>query len=195
VAYVAQDFHDVPSNGDENTRDEWPEHRKLLAGALELLRKLGVRPEAISLPQLPVEAAWRVLSAETGAVFDDFLRNGRIRALRGTGPNERANQLRASRFIPAVEYIQAQRVRSIVSREIERILETFDAVLSAPNGRMLRITSMTGHPSIVLKAGFVNGLPRGMMISGRLYDEATVLHLALAYEQATSWHTMHPMLD
>jgi aspartyl-tRNA(Asn)/glutamyl-tRNA(Gln) amidotransferase subunit A len=60
---------------------------------------------------------------------------------------------------------------------------------------MLRITSMTGHPSIVLKAGFVNGLPRGMMISGRLYDEATVLHLALAYEQATSWHTMHPMLD
>ena len=53
---------------------------------------------------------------------------------------------------------------------------------------------LTGHPAICVKAGFIGNLPQGLMITGRLYDEATVLRVALAYERATKWHTMHPDL-
>ena len=56
------------------------------------------------------------------------------------------------------------------------------------------ITNLTGHPALALKAGFREGLPMALMITGRLYDEATVLQIALAYERATTWHTMHPPL-
>ena len=56
------------------------------------------------------------------------------------------------------------------------------------------ITNLTGHPAVCLKNGFVDGLPQALMITGRLYDEATVLRVALAYERRTKWHTMHPTL-
>ena len=58
----------------------------------------------------------------------------------------------------------------------------------------LPITNLTGHPALCLKAGFTGGLPQALMITGGLYDEATVLRVALAYERATKWHTMHPKL-
>ena len=67
--------------------------------------------------------------------------------------------------------------------------------LSSTGGASLRLTNLTGHPAVCLKAGFVDGMPQALMITGRLYDEATILRVALAYERATKWHTMHPTLD
>ncbi len=70
-----------------------------------------------------------------------------------------------------------------------------DVFLSPTAARRLGITNLTGHPAACLKAGFVDGLPQALMITGRLYDEAAVLRVALAYERATKWHTMNPALD
>ena len=67
--------------------------------------------------------------------------------------------------------------------------------LSPTGSASLGITNLTGHPAACLKAGFVDGSPQALMITGRLYDEATVLRVALAYERATKWHTMNPPLD
>jgi hypothetical protein len=67
--------------------------------------------------------------------------------------------------------------------------------LSPTGSASLGITNLTGHPAACLKAGFVDGLPQALMITGRLYEEATVLRVALAYERATKWHAMNPALD
>ena len=74
-------------------------------------------------------------------------------------------------------------------------MSRYDVFLSPTGSASLGITNLTGHPAACLKAGFVDGLPQALMITGRLYDEAAVLRVALAYERATKWHTMNPALD
>jgi hypothetical protein len=78
---------------------------------------------------------------------------------------------------------------------MEALMAKYDVFLSPTGSASLGITNLTGHPAACLKAGFVDGLPQALMITGRLYDEASVLRVALAYERATKWHGMHPPLD
>jgi hypothetical protein len=78
---------------------------------------------------------------------------------------------------------------------MDALMSTYDVFLSPTGSASLGITNLTGHPAACLKAGFVDGSPLALMITGRLYDEANVLRVALAYERATKWHTMNPMLD
>ena len=73
-------------------------------------------------------------------------------------------------------------------------MSEYDVFLSPTNSASLGLTNLTGHPAVALKAGFVNKAPVELMITGRLYDEATVLRVALAYERATKWHAMNPEL-
>ena len=80
-------------------------------------------------------------------------------------------------------------------RKMDALMTKFDVYLSPSGGGGLGITNLTGHPAACLKAGFVADTPIALMITGRLYDEATVLRVALAYERATKWHTMNPTLD
>jgi Asp-tRNA(Asn)/Glu-tRNA(Gln) amidotransferase A subunit family amidase len=195
IGFVQREFEEPRPDADEESRKTWSQRKKALGEALEALRGAGARLDPISLPDLPAAAAWWILAAESGAAFDELVRSGAVRQLAGTRPNERANQLRASRFIPAVEYIQAQRVRTLLIREMEALLAKYDAFITPPDSQSVLMTSQTGHPAIVLKAGFVDDLPQGILITGRLYDEATLLGTALAYERATKWHTMHPNLE
>jgi Asp-tRNA(Asn)/Glu-tRNA(Gln) amidotransferase A subunit family amidase len=74
-------------------------------------------------------------------------------------------------------------------------MSKYDLFFSPTGSASLSITNLTGHPAVCLKAGFVDDLPQALMVTGRLYGEATVLRAALAYERATKWHTMHPPLD
>ena len=95
--------------------------------------------------------------------------------------------------MPAVEYIRTQRIRTLLIREMEKLMDTVDVFLSpGPGSASLGITNLTGHPAVALKAGFFNDVPVMLMVTGRLYDEATMLRVALAYERTTKWHTMHP---
>ena len=108
------------------------------------------------------------------------------------GPGDWPNRFRSARFIPAVEYIRAQRARTLLVREMHNLMSQYEALLSPTFSRSLTIANLTGHPALVLKAGFRDGLPVALMITGRPYEEATVLQLAAVYERAIPWRAMHP---
>ncbi|HZR22350.1 MAG TPA: amidase [Vicinamibacterales bacterium] len=168
------------------------ERSTLLKDALEVLRSQGAKIEPVTLPDFPTNAINFILDAEAAAAFDDLTRSPDIEKMTNSSW---PTTFRESRFIPAVEYIRAQRARTLLCRKMEALMSTVDVFLSPSGGASLGITNLTGHPAACLKAGFVDGLPQALMITGRLYDEATVLRVALAYERATKWHTMNPALD
>ena len=97
--------------------------------------------------------------------------------------------------MPGVEYVQANRLRSRLIEDMQRLFEENDiAAYVAPSwhSRNLRITNLTGHPAVVVPTGFRNGKPVSITFTGRLLDEATILELAHAFQQATSYHRQHP---
>ena len=163
--------------------------------ALDDLRRAGLVLEPIQLPAFPAEALRVILNAEAAAAFDDLTRSGGIDELTEQGPDAWPNVFRASRFIPAVEYIRAQRARTLLAREFDALMSRFDLVVSPALSASLTMSNMTGHPALAVKAGFSDGLPVALMLTGRLYEEATLLKAARAYQQVTAWHTMHPPLD
>ena len=170
--------------------------RTMYATALDVFRKAGAKLEPMSMPEFPTSAIGFVLSAEAAAAFDDLTRDKeKLATLTGQSPGDWPNTFRSSRFIPAVEYIRAMRTRTLLMREMDKVMSQYDAFLSlAPGSSSLQVTNLTGHPAIALKCGFVDNMPQSIMVTGRLYDEATICRVALAYEQATEWHKKHPTL-
>jgi Asp-tRNA(Asn)/Glu-tRNA(Gln) amidotransferase A subunit family amidase len=179
----------------EDARRRAEERNKLLKDALDVLRHAGAKLEPMSLPEFPANALGFILSAEAAAAFDDLTRSKEVDLLTEQGAGAWPNTFRTSRFIPAVEYIRAQRARTLLNRQMDALMSKYDVFLTPTGSASLGITNLTGHPAACLKAGFVDGLPQALMITGRLYDEAVVLRVALAYERATKWHTMNPTLD
>ena len=134
-----------------------------------------------------------LLSAEAATAFDDITRDGRVAQLKGQAPNDWPNTFRTSRLIPVVEYIRAQRVRTLLVERMEKLFADWDVIVTPPF-HLLTTTNLTGHPQVVVPCGFVDGMPRGLSFLGKLYDEGSPLRVALAYEQATAWHTKRPPL-
>ena len=127
---------------------------------------------------------------------DVSIRDGRVNQLSGQTPGDWPNTFRTSRFIPAVEYLRAQRARTLLMHEMEKLMSLWHVFVSpAPGSASLLVTNLTGHPAVVLPCGFVNNLPVAIMFTGGVYDEVSPLRVALAYERATTWHTMHPKMD
>jgi Asp-tRNA(Asn)/Glu-tRNA(Gln) amidotransferase A subunit family amidase len=179
----------------EEQRREAEARLKILNDALDVYRKLGAKLEPIELPGTRIaNTLGFILSVEAATAFDDLTRSKDI-----TDPslNTWPNTFRTSRFVPAVEYLRAQRARTLLIRETEKLMSEYDVFLSStgpsPNSG-LALTNLTGHPAVALKAGFHDGAPVMLMVTGRLYDEATMLRVALAFERATKWHTIHPSL-
>ncbi|MBT8335051.1 MAG: amidase, partial [Gemmatimonadetes bacterium] len=167
------------------------------AAVLDVMRAEGVEPIPFELPDAyPLGALRVILSAEAAAAFDDLTRSGRddelVRQTAGSWPNT----LRTARFIPAVEYIQANRVRSMVMGALDAAFEGFDVVLTpsfAPN--VLLMTNLTGHPVTVLPHSFAeDGTPRSFSFLGRLWGDDACLRVAHAYQQATETHRRVPPL-
>jgi Asp-tRNA(Asn)/Glu-tRNA(Gln) amidotransferase A subunit family amidase len=146
----------------------------------------------IVLPDLPADAMYALFNAEAGAMFDELVRSGAINDLADKGPNGRANQLRAARFIPAVDYIRAQRVRTLLLRQMNALFEKVDVILSPASSAAVTACNLTGHPALVLPAGFVNDLPIGLLVSGPLFREDRVLTVAATFEAASEWRNRHP---
>jgi Asp-tRNA(Asn)/Glu-tRNA(Gln) amidotransferase A subunit family amidase len=183
----------LPPLSPEEQRRQREEQLKLLNDALDVYRKAGATLHPIDLPGTQIANAINfVLSTEAAAAFDDLTRGAGIKdESLGSWPNT----FRTHRFVPAVEYIRAQRARTLLIREMEKLMSDYDVFLSSSTGSAsLGITNLTGHPALALKAGFANNAPVELMITGRLYDEATVLRVALAFERATKWHDMNPTL-
>ncbi|HEY2933836.1 MAG TPA: amidase [Acidobacteriota bacterium] len=170
--------------------------KKLYAEALDALRAAGAKLETIELPKFSTGSVRFILSAEAAAAFDDLTRSGGINQLSGQAAGDWPNVFRTSRFIPAVEYLRAQRARTLLMREMEALMSHWDVFVSpAPGTASLLVTNLTGHPAVSIPCGFTNGLPQAIMFTGRLYEESAPLSVALAFERATRWHTMHPKVD
>ncbi len=170
--------------GGEERRPRTAAQQQVLTRALDALKRAGARLVPVTLPRLPSASMYAVLNAEAGAAFDDLVRAGRVGELAGKGPNDRANQLRVSRFIPAVEYIRAQRVRALLGQQMEEVMARCDVFLTPSTSASVTAANLTGHPGLTINAGYADGLPVGLMATGRLYDEAGLLAAGLAFERA-----------
>jgi len=173
-----------------------PERKAVYQEALSALKASGAKLEPIELPKFPTGALRIILVAEAPTAFDELTRNGGINQLSGQEPGDWPNSFRSSRFIPAVEYIRAQRARTLLMRQMDELMSKWDVFVSpAPTSASLLITNLTGHPAVAVPCGFIKGLPQSIMFTGRLYEEGAPLRVALAFEQTTKWHTMKPKLD
>lgn len=199
IGYIQKELEAAPNNPNptEAQRTTAESRRAMYAAALEAFRKAGAKLEPIAMPDFPTGSIGFVLSAEAAAAFDDLTRDkDQLATLTAQSPGDWPNTFRSSRFIPAVEYIRAMRARRLLMQEMDTLMSQYDVFLSpAPGSASLTITNLTGHPAIALKCGFIDNMPQSIMVTGRLYDEATVCRVALAYEQATEWHKKHPTLS
>lgn len=163
---------------------------------LNVLKTAGAQLIPISLPSLPTEYLSFILNAEAAAAFDELTRSNRdslmVRQIKNAWPNV----FRASRFIPAVEYIQANRIRYQLIQEMEKIFAQVDLYICPTYGaNNLLLTNLTGHPSVVIPTGFnEKGQPVSITIIGRLFDEGTILSVANLYQRWTDHHLKHPPL-
>src|SRR5262249_16289637 len=163
---------------------------------LDALRQVGAKLDPMELPQFSTQSLRIILNAEAAAAFDDITRDGRVNQLSGQTAGDWPNSFRTARFIPAIEYIRAQRARTLLMREMDSLMSKWDVFITpSTGGASLLITNLTGHPSVVTTCGFINHLPQSITFTGNLYDEAAPLRVALAYERATKWHTIRPNLE
>src|SRR5205085_10260528 len=103
------------------------------------------------------------------AAFDDLTREGGVNQLKGQEPGDWPNTFRTSRLIPAVEYIRAQRARTLLMRQMHELMSKWDVIVCTP-GPSLTATKLTGHPQAVVPCGFVKDRPLGLVFTGRLYE-------------------------
>ena len=167
------------------------------AATLEALRKAGVELVPMELPDLPAGALTMTISVEGAAAFDELTRSGRDSLLVAQHKNAWPNYFRAARFVPAVEYIQAQRVRALLVQQMQEKLKDVDVYISPSFASSnLVVTNLTGHPCVVVPNGFQeNGMPTTITFMGRLFGEAELLSFAKFYQGLTDHEEKHPDLN
>ena len=186
VAYLKKDIESDTTESGAN-----------LKATLEVLKTMGVEPTPIELPaNFPYAVFDIILRAEAGAFFEELVRSGEVDLLTEQDEASRANSLRQSRFIPAVEYLQANRQRSLLIEAMHALFKEYEVIIAPSNrGRQLLITNLTGHPAVSVPNGFDNkGRPTSFTLLGNLYDEGSILAFARAYQQATDFEEKHPPL-
>lgn len=176
--------------------------------ALETVRKLGMAPDEVSLPDWPYDSLSLILFAEAAAAFEELTLGGGLKDLKVQVPDAWPNLFRQARFLSAVDFVQADRLRRSVAQEMARIFSQVDLLL-VPSLRdeILTITNFTGHPSLTLRAGFVEvtearsdwapdpahplpkfspprRVPHGVTLIGKLFDEGTLGRAGIALERA-----------
>ncbi|WP_353067227.1 amidase [Tunturibacter psychrotolerans] len=175
--------------------------------ALAAISTLGMTPVEVTLPDWPYDNLDLILFAEAAAAFEEITLNHQLDQLKAQVPDAWPNTFRQSRFLSAVDYVQADRLRRMVALEMARIMSEVDLLL-VPSLRdeILTITNFTGHPSLTLRAGFVEvsearsdwapdpakplpkfnparRVPHGVTLIGRLFDEGTIASAGLAFER------------
>jgi len=161
---------------------------------LAKLQELGAELIPIELPELPINDLAIILSAEAGAAFDELTRSNRDTLLVRQIKNAWPNVFRSSRLIPAVEYINANRIRFQLIQQMEKLMNEVDLYI-APSweGDNLLLTNLTGHPCVVLPNGFSeDGTPTSINLIGRLFDEGRLIAFAKKYQDSTEYHKKHP---
>jgi len=164
--------------------------------ALDDLRRLGIELIPVELPEFDYDAMRIILTAEAGAAFDELTRSGRVREMVQQGAGAWPNTFRTARLIPAVDYLNANRVRTLAIEAWDRLMQSVDVIVAPTNaGAQLTATNLTGHPAVILPHGFrEDGTPVSLTFLGRLFGEEAMLRVAHAYQQATTHHLRHPNL-
>ena len=172
------------------------DNRKRDSLTLAKLRDLGARLTPIELPDFPTSSLSYILFAEAATAFDRLTLSDRDDQLVRQDKQAWPNLFRASRFIPAVEYIQASRARKLLIQQMDSLMQQVDLYLCPTfGGDNLLLTNLPGHPSVVLPNGFTDeGHPTSVTFIGDLYDEGTILEIARIYQEATQFHKQHPGL-
>ncbi|MEP7255314.1 MAG: amidase [Ferruginibacter sp.] len=166
---------------------------------LDVYRKLGATLIPVDFPDSTIynfDIVGIIIGAECAAQFDDFTRGDMDDLLTRQRKGDWPNQFRTSRFIPAVEYINAYRHRYILMQKVNEVIKNYDAFICPTyGGNQLAITNLTGHPAVIFPTGVnKNNLPTSITLIGRLYDEATLLAIAKAFQDATDFNKQHPEL-
>jgi Asp-tRNA(Asn)/Glu-tRNA(Gln) amidotransferase A subunit family amidase len=189
--------------------------RRYEQATLEKLRGMGVNLIPVELPKLPWDAFVPLLTAEAAAAFDDLTMSGRDKLLTEQGPEDWPNDFRIARFYPAVEYIQANRARTLAVRGLAKIFEQVDVVVTPSTDAQLIATNLAGSPAVIVPNGLRGndapkppaiddgdhddiggpGTPVSITFLGGLYQDAKVAAFARAYQQATGFEKLHPKLD
>ncbi|MBT3478058.1 MAG: amidase [Candidatus Marinimicrobia bacterium] len=181
IGYVASAFED--SVASENDK-----------ASLKILKSLGLELVPIELPEFPVEALSFILTAEAAAAFDELTRTNKDDEMVRQVKNAWPNVFRDARYIPAVEYINANRARLLLNQKMAKLMETVDVyVIPSFYGDNLLRTNLTGHPCVVVPNGFnEKGTPTSISFIGDLYEDGNVLAVAKAYQEVTDWHKQYP---
>jgi Asp-tRNA(Asn)/Glu-tRNA(Gln) amidotransferase A subunit family amidase len=176
--------------------------------ALDTVRNLGATATAVSIPDWPYDSLNVILFAEAAAAFEELTLSGGVNQLKMQVPDAWPNIFRQSRFLSAVDFVQCDRLRRKVALEMARVFSQVDLLLvPSLQDEILVITNATGHPSLTLRAGFVEvaearsdwapdpahplpkfnpprRVPHGVTLIGRLFDEGTIGRVGLALERA-----------
>lgn len=176
--------------------DRLRNNKEKYEAVLEVLKKLGVEPVEVDLPEIDPYIISFILNAEAAAAFDELTRLNLDDQMVRQGKDAWPNVFRQARFIPAVEYIQANRIRTLLIQEMDRKLKGIDVYVTPSAGTSLLLTNLTGHPQVVVPCGFDDkGRPLSISFVGNLFEEGKALRLAKAYQEATGFHLKHPDLS
>jgi Asp-tRNA(Asn)/Glu-tRNA(Gln) amidotransferase A subunit family amidase len=176
---------------------------------------MGVNLIPVELPKLPWGAMVPLLTAEAAAAFDDLTMSGRDKLLTEQGPEDWPNDFRIARFYPAVEYIQANRARTLGVRQFAKLFEKVDVIVTPSTEEQLIATNLTGNPAVILPNGLRGadapappavddgdhddiggpGTPVSITFLGALYQDAKLAVFSHAYQEATGFEKLHPKLD
>ena len=196
VGYIARWMNEAPATDVDRA-------------ALETMKKLGMTAVPVELPDWPYDSLNTVLFAEGAAAFEELTLSGGMDQLKMQVPDAWPNLFRQSRFLSAVDYVQADRMRRKVAQEMERVFKTVDVLLAPPlRSEILTITNFTGHPALVVRTGFLEvtearndwapdpknpmptfakprRVPHGVSLIGRLFEEGTIGTAGIALERAS----------
>lgn len=193
VGYLRSEFEgEIPVNPASPAEAEFQRaSRANNQEALGVIRSLGIDVVPFDLPRVPVPAIDFIRYAETTAFFDDATRRGVLTAVE-EGPERSARpiEIRSAYFTPAVDFIQANRVRTRVMEQIDEAMSGLDLFV----GSRQILTNRTGHPVISVPSGFHRGLPTALHLTGQVLGDADILRLAHAFQRATTHHLKRPPL-
>ena len=162
---------------------------------LKKLIEMGAEMIPFELPVMPYNDMLIVLSAEAGAAFQELALSNRDDLLVNQNKAAWPNSFRSSQFIPAVEYIQANRARRMLIDQLNQKMKDIDVFIAPSFGQNLRATNLSGHPCVVLPNGFRNGLPGSITFTGQLFGEGKLLKVAQIYQNATDFDDKHPAMN
>ncbi|MCA9894678.1 MAG: amidase [Anaerolineae bacterium] len=202
IGYIPQAFQmpdELPTEQADGTKIDLEDTRHYYAtnaAVLDVMREQGYNLIPIELPKTDVNALSPILYAEAAAAFDEITRNNLDDTMQWQEDRAWPNGFRAARFIPAVEYINANRIRTQLMREMAQVMQSVDVfIVPSFEANALAITNYTGHPTVVVPDGFTRrNTPQSISFIGGLYKEPETLAVAKAYQDATDWHKRYPQV-